>query len=71
MSVTVSFACGGCYATAGPFLYTHQYNPPRNGMVKSWLPPIATLAPEGWVAFDPYTNCTYCKECWKGIENAD
>jgi hypothetical protein len=23
--------------------------------------------PAGWVAFDPYTGCCYCPECWAEI----
>ena len=29
---------------------------------------VADSAPEGWVAFDPYTQVTYCPECWAEIE---
>jgi len=25
--------------------------------------------PEGWMASDPYTRCTYCPRCWKEIED--
>jgi len=27
------------------------------------------VAPDGWVAFDPYTGCTYCPKCWAEIED--
>lgn len=25
------------------------------------------MCPDGWIAFDPYTQCTYCHNCWKSI----
>jgi hypothetical protein len=28
------------------------------------------VVPDGWVAYDPYTYCTYCPKCWEGIEAA-
>mgnify|MGYP007100082236 CR=1 FL=1 len=27
--------------------------------------------PDGWVAFDPYTNVTYCPTCWADIETPE
>ena len=29
---------------------------------------IEDIAPEGWVPFDPYTQVTYCPDCWAEIE---
>ena len=29
---------------------------------------ILDHAPEGWMIFDPYTQTTYCSDCWAGIE---
>ena len=24
--------------------------------------------PDGWIAFDPYTKCTYCPTCWAELD---
>lgn len=32
---------------------------------------IDEIEPEGWVAFDPYTQATYCPRCWDEIENGE
>ncbi len=29
-----------------------------------------SVAPEGWIVFDPYTGCTYCLKCCAEIEGA-
>lgn len=34
-------------------------------------PTIEGVAPEGWMPFDPYTDCTYCPECWASIETPE
>lgn len=56
MSVTVTFQCGGCFAKAEgtTFLQREQH--------------ASEVAPEGWIAFDPYTGCCYCQDCWAAIE---
>ena len=70
--VTVNFECGGCFAkavgtrflerkfvsiTGKSYGFGHyEYNKPQD------------VAPQGWVAFDKYTGCCYCPECWESIE---
>lgn len=57
MSIRVTFECNGCDATAEGTarLLQRQRDP-------------ATVAPEGWVPFDPYTGVCYCPKCWAEIE---
>lgn len=54
--ITVKFACSGCEAEAEGLTHLKQ-----RGTVED-------VAPDGWIAFDPYTGCCYCPTCWKGIE---
>ena len=70
--IDVTFKCGGCdesvtvrnairrtfqsFSGGGCGLGTYSENS------------VADIAPEGWVAFDPYTQVTYCPECWAEIE---
>lgn len=72
VSVTVQFSCGGCDAKAEG---TH---PLRKEFVSvsgrsygigllQWACGVENVVPEGWVAFDPYTGCTYCPKCWAEI----
>ena len=68
MSITVTFQCTGCFRTEpgttilqrGCWSFTGREVPKRG---------VEDVAPEGWIAFDPYTGCTYCPECWAWIEN--
>lgn len=69
--ISVTFHCGGCLAVAegtgrlsrtfvsvtgkSHGIGSYQYNIPQD------------VAPEGWIAFDPYTSCTYCPTCWEEI----
>ena len=73
MSVTVHYECNGCFAKAEgtePLQLrfesvtgrSYGFGSPR--LVKS----AASVAPAGWVAFDPYTYLCYCPECWAKIE---
>jgi hypothetical protein len=70
--ITINFECGGCFAktkgiswlkrdfvsvTGKPYgIGTYRYTTPQD------------VAPEGWIAFDPYTGCCYCPKCWAEIE---
>ena len=72
--ITLTFSCGGCDKVVPGVL--------RPGIAVSGFAPdvkfefmvarsstrIQDHAPEGWIAFDPYTQCTYCPDCWAGIE---
>ena len=53
---TVKFVCSGCDAEAEGTTHLH-----RRGSIQD-------VAPDGWIAFDPYTGCCYCPKCWKDIE---
>jgi hypothetical protein len=69
--MTLTFACSGCSATAqgtralgrtvdsingrGYGFGSYRYNTPQD------------VAPDGWIAFDPYTGYTYCPQCWGEI----
>ena len=70
--ITVNFECGGCFAKEEGTTWlkrsfasvtgkthgfgTYKYDTPQD------------VAPEGWIAFDPYTGCCYCPDCWAEIE---
>ena len=72
MPVEVIFRCDGCPKEekgTGPL--RREF---RSVSGRSWgiggpvdANRIEDVTPEGWIAFDPYTYCTYCPECWKGI----
>ena len=76
MSVTVHYSCGGCDATT-------EGTEPLNAEFRSlsgrtygiggtvFTNSAKTVAPEGWVAFDPYTYCCYCPKCWAEIMDAE
>ena len=75
MSVEVTFSCDGCdVAITGTSSLDRTFKG-FNG--KSWgfgryhLDEPQDLAPEGWVAHDPYTGCCYCPDCWSKIEDKD
>ena len=76
--VKVEYHCGGCDAVAAApdqtirrefmslsgqshGIGTYHVKPSIDGVVTS-------AAPEGWMPFDPYTQCTYCPACWALIE---
>ena len=71
MSVQVTLSCNGCPATAGPFKYGWVFGSTVNGWTRSGLPSLQSVAPDGWILFDPYTRITYCPECWAIIEAPD
>ena len=71
-----SFECDGCFSTATGEERTvvrefssvsgRNYGIGRYRIIKPGLDP-----PEGWIAFDPYTGCCYCQDCWASIVNPD
>jgi len=74
VTVVVTYSCGGCSATAtAPEQVIRSEFRSLSGQShgigrqRQEPPRIASLAPEGWVAFDPWTACTYCKDCWAAI----
>ena len=72
MSVTVHFSCGSCDAEADG---TKWLESKWTSVTGSWGYYVDTtpqdVAPEGWVAFDPYTKCCYCPKCWEEILSPD
>lgn len=68
--ITLIFQCGGCFEEASALLgrtFISVTGRPY-GFGRWQTDNVADLAPEGWVVFDPYTQATYCPECWAGIE---
>lgn len=58
MSVTVKFSCGGCDATAEGTTFLRRKLEQVSVLMARRLPvDVQAVAPEGWVAFDPYTGC--------------
>lgn len=78
MSVTITYACNGCFATetVSGIVQRHEVIVPSAITVGGVdydrclvrTPTIKNSAPEGWVAFDPYTGVCYCPKCWAEIE---
>lgn len=73
MTIKVLFECDGCDASAPGTHWLsrrfegingHQY---ELGVYKYDKP--EDVKPDGWVAYDPYTGCCYCPDCWTGIES--
>jgi len=72
VSVTLVFACCGCPAKAkgvGPLRKEFVSVSGRSCGFGSarWMNTPDDLAPEGWIAADPYTHVTYCPKCWAEI----
>ncbi len=73
MTIRVVFECGGCDATAEGTTWLKKefvsFSGRSHGFGRA-VPAntVEDVTPEGWVAFDPYTYCTYCPTCWAGIE---
>ena len=68
--VTVHFNCGGCEAKEDVKAWAHRSHMAPYGGAYGSRASYQDLVPEGWVAFDPYTDCTYCPKCWAEIEAA-
>ena len=73
MSVLVRFECSGCDAKADgtkPLRKEFVSVSGRSYGIGSaqWAVRVEDVVPEGWMPFDPYTYCTYCPKCWRGIE---
>jgi hypothetical protein len=72
VGVEVIFRCDGCHKEEiGTAPLRREF---RSLSGRSWgiggsvkVNPVENVTPEGWVAYDPYTYCTYCPECWKSI----
>ena len=75
MTIKVKFVCDGCdaetEATKSPQRHFESVSGRSYGFGSWRYDSVADVAPPGWVAFDPYTGCCYCKDCWASIENGD
>ena len=69
MSVEVVYQCDGCDATTQATLRSRfvSFSGRDSGFGSVVEDKASGVAPEDWVAFDPYTFCTYCPACWLGI----
>jgi len=75
VSVTVHYQCGGCDAKAEgtePLRMEFRSFSGRDYGFGSAIPANSadSVAPKGWVPFDPYTYCCYCPKCWAEIDAA-
>ncbi len=71
--IKLMFQCDGCLAEAegkSPSSEFISFSGRSYGFGSRHESPIRELSPDGWIAFDPYTGCTYCPECWKSIEDS-
>lgn len=68
--IKIQFECGGCDATETAHLQRHFHSVTGRswGIGHYTYDTPQDVAPDGWIAFDPYTGCTYCPACWKSIE---
>lgn len=73
MTVTVNFKCDGCdkQAPGKTFLRRHfeSLSGRGYGFGTYRTDTVEDVKPDGWHAFDPYTGCCYCPECWESIVN--
>lgn len=69
--IHVTFECGGCFKKEPGTKWISQHFQSFSGRsygIGSYVrDTIEDVTPEGWIAFDPYTQCTYCPECWASI----
>ena len=80
MPVNVLFQCGGCFKEAKSTTWLKRKFVYLNGRPRSIMEggfghyeydKPQDVAPEGWIAFDPYTGCCYCPACWAEIESPE
>lgn len=67
--ITVTYYCSGCPATATAEIRRHflSFSGKDYGLGVYKVDNVESVAPEGWVPFDPYTSVTYCPNCWADI----
>ena len=71
MSVHLALTCDGCPATATTDYLRKRFvsfSGRDHGFGHFYVGDPEKLTPDGWVMFDPYTQCTYCPKCWAAIE---
>ncbi len=70
--ITLTFSCGGCFSQAEgtrALLREFESISGRSYGIGSYrYDTPQDVAPDGWIAFDPYTGCTYCPKCWGEIQ---
>lgn len=73
--IDVTFNCGGCDASVTVRNAIHRrfvsISGRSYGIGRYHVTQFEDAAPAGWVAFDPYTQVTYCPECWADIEHGE
>ena len=73
MGVRLAFACDGCFVTAEGTDRLRKrftsFSGRDHGVGTYAVDGVESVVPEGWVVFDPYTQCTYCPSCWSLIED--
>lgn len=69
--IEVIFECGGCFKKASARMKRKFISITGKswGFGSAHTDTIEEITPDGWIAFDPYTYCTYCPECWASIES--
>ena len=69
MSVRVIFECDGCPSKTEARLKSEfvSISGRSYGLGRRIEQKASELAPDGWIAFDPYTGCCYCPTCWQSI----
>lgn len=75
MSIVATFNCDGCHRfQASKKIPQRRFigvNGKSHGFGHWEYDTFEDIAPNDWVAFDPYTGCCYCPECWAGILSGD
>ncbi len=73
--ITLTFSCGGCDREEQGKTFVRStftsITGKSYGLGSHSRSTYEELTPEGWIAFDPYTQSTYCPDCWASIENDD
>jgi len=73
MSVRLAFTCDGCFAEVEGTDWLRKrfrsFSGKDHGFGVYVVDEVESVVPGGWVAFDPYTQCTYCPSCWTQIES--
>lgn len=59
MTVKCEFMCDGCGVTA-----SGSASLDRQRWNETLSESVQRTAPDGWVAFDPFTRVSYCPACW-------
>lgn len=69
-----TYSCGGCskVESVDGGMVNNKFHSISGqdwgfGRYETAMPDVVALAPEGWIAFDPWTQCTYCPACWADI----